>query len=298
LLNKKQEQAGKVWWQADSATSTNASGTSADIETTALVALAFMKAEKYHETVSKILTYLIESKDAHGTWHSTQATILAMKTLLMSMKNATDKTDAEATVFINGEAVEAFALTPENNDIMRLLDLKEHTIKGENRVKIQFDGEGSALYQIVGRFYLPWNDKPVDEEEPMSIEISYDKTELVKDDILTANVVVTNNRPARANMVIVDLGIPPGFEVEAGDLAELVGDEVISRFNLTGRQIIIYLEYVDQKQPVEFFYRLKAKFPVKAKTPKSTVYEYYNPDVKDEALPEEITVTAEPAAAS
>ena len=165
-------------------------------------------------------------------------------------------------------------------------------------MKIQFDGEGSALYQIVGRFYLPWKEKPVAEKELMSIEISYDKTELVKDDILTANVVVTNNRPARANMVIVDLGIPPGFEVEAGDLAELVGDEVISRFTLTGRQIIVYLEYVDQKQPIEFSYRLKAKFPVKAKTPKSTVYEYYNPDVKDEALPEEITVTAGPAAAS
>jgi hypothetical protein len=298
LLNKKQEKDGKVWWQADSATSTNASGTSADIETTALVALAFMSAEKYHETVSKILTYLIESKDAHGTWHSTQATILAMKSLLMSMKNATDKTDAEATVFVNGEAVETFALTPENSDVMRLLDLKEHTVKGENRVQIQFDGEGSALYQIVGRFYLPWKEKPVAEKEPMSIEISYDKTELVKDDVLTANVVVTNNRPARANMVIVDLGIPPGFEVEAGDLAELVGDGVISRFNLTGRQIIVYLEYVDQKQPVEFSYRLKAKFPVKAKTPKSIVYEYYNPDIKDEVLPEEITVTAEPAAAS
>ena len=97
-------------------------------------------------------------------------------------------------------------------------------------------------------------------------------------------------------MIIVDLGIPPGFEVQAGDLAEYVGEGTISRFNLTGRQIIVYLDHIDQKEPVEFSYRLKAKFPVKAKTPKSTVYEYYNPDVKDEALPQEITVSAAEAA--
>ncbi len=298
LMNKKQEEDGKVWWQADSSTSTNASGTSANIETTALVSLAFMNAEKYHDSVSKILTYLIEAKDSYGTWHSTQATILAMKSLLLSMKNATSTTDAEVTLLVNGERVEDFALTPENSDVMRLFDLKDQTVKGQNRVQLKFGGEGSALYQIVGRFYLPWKEKPAAEKEPMSIEISYDKTELVKDDVLTANVLISNNRPAQANMVIVDLGIPPGFDVMAGDLAELVDDGSISRFNLTGRQIIVYLDVVDQKKPVEFSYRLKAKFPVKAKTPKSTVYEYYNPDIKDEALPQEITVNEEPPSAS
>ena len=293
LLDKKQEEDDKIWWEADSATSTNAAGVSADIETTALAALALMHAERSHDTVSRILTYLIESKDARGTWHSTQATILAMKALLLSMKNATQQTDAEVTVLVNGAEADTFALTPENSDVMRLLDLQEHTIKGDNTVEIQFDGDGSALYQIVGRFYLPWAGKqPLDLPEPMSITVSYDKSELVKDDILTANVVVTNNRPERANMVIVDLGVPPGFEVEAGDLAQLVSDNVISRFNLTGRQIIVYLDHVDQGQPVELTYRLKAKFPVKAKTPKSSVYEYYNPDVRDEAQPEELTVTA------
>lgn len=291
LLNKKTEEHSKVWWEADTSTSTNASGISANIETTALTALAFMQAGKYYEVVSKILTYLIESKDSYGTWHSTQATILAMKALLLSMKNATDQTDADVAVLINGKVVEEFALTPEDNDVMRLFDLHDVTEKGKNRVQLRFGGEGSALYQIVGRFYLPWQKKPATATELMSITVNYDKTELVKDDVLTANVRVTNNRPERANMIIVDLGLPPGFEVMSDDLAKLVNDNTITKFNLTGRQIIVYLDHVDQNQPVAFSYRLKAKFPVKAKTPVSTVYEYYNPDVKNEALPQEITVS-------
>ena len=291
LFNKKQDKDGKVWWQADSATSTNASGKSADIETTALAALAFLSAEKYHEAVSKTLTYLIEAKDPSGTWYSTQATILAMKALLQSTKNATQQTDAQATIVANGKEVAAFALTPENSDVMRLFDLQDQTMPGDNRVQVKFSGKGSALYQIVARCYLPWQGKPAAAKEPLSIAVSYDKTELAQADTLTAKVVIENNRPARANMVIVDLGVPPGFDVEAGDLAELVGDKTIARFNLTGRQIIVYLEQVEQQKPVEFSYRLKAKFPVKAKTPKSTVYEYYNPDVNAEVQPQELTVT-------
>jgi len=108
-----------------------------------------------------------------------------------------NKTNAEVTILVDGKEAETFALTPENSDVMRLIDLKEYTLKGDNRVQIQFDGEGSALYQIVGRFYLPWQEKPAEGKEPLSIEVTYDKTELVKDDTLTAKVVIKNNRPAR-----------------------------------------------------------------------------------------------------
>ena len=290
LLEKRQEESGKVWWEVESETSVYSSGISANIETSALVALALMTAEKYHDTVSKILTWLVESKDAQGTWHSTQATILAMKTMLLSMKNATQQTDAKVTVFINEQMAESFSLTAENSDVMRLLDLKEYTRKGSNHVKVSIEGKGSALYQIVGRFYLPWREKPQG-TAPMDIDVSYDKTELEQNDMLAASVVVRNNRPARANMIIVDLGVPPGFEVQAADLNEYVANETISRFSLTGRQIIVYLDYVDPDKPVEFSYRLKAKFPLKAKTPPSTVYEYYNPDIKDEAPPQELIVS-------
>ena len=290
LLNKKQEDGAKIWWNADSATATNAFGVSANIETSALTALAFMQAEKYHDVVGKILTYLIESKDAYGTWHSTQATILAMKAFLMSMKNATSGTDAEVTLLLNGEKVEDFALTPENSDVMRLFDLKDKTVKGENAVVIKFNGTGSALYQIVGRFYRPWQTKPAT-EMPLTITVNYDKTDMVKDDILTANVTVTNNRAEKANMIIVDLGMPPGFELVPGDLEELVGSGTIAKFNVTGRQIIVYLETLAAQKPLQLSYRLKAKFPVKAKTPQSTVYEYYNPDINDAAQPQELTVS-------
>ena len=296
LLKKKQEKDGKVWWIAETPTSMYGDGEAANIETTALVALALLKAEKYYETIGKITTYLIDAKDAAGTWHSTQATILTMKALILSIKNATGNINADVSVIVNGKVAENFALTPENVDVMRQFDLKDATKKGDNAVQIKFAGEGGALYQIVGRYYLPWTRKPAEQQPPMTIDVKYDKTQLAQNDLLTAHVTVTNNRPARANMIIVDLGIAPGFEVQAADLAALVENKTISKFSLTGRQIIVYLDHVDQASPVTFAYTLRAKFPVKAKTPNSAVYEYYNPAVKHESQPQELVVSGAAAA--
>lgn len=297
LLKKKQEKDGKVWWIAETPTSMYGDGEAANIETTALVALALLKSEKYYETIGKITTYLIDAKDAAGTWHSTQATILTMKALILSIKNATGNINADVSVIVNGKVAENFALTPENVDVMRQFDLKDATKKGDNAVQIKFAGEGGALYQIVGRYYLPWKQTPAEQQPPMTIDVKYDKTQLAQNDLLTANVTVKNNRPARANMIIVDLGIAPGFEVQAADLAALVENKTISKFSLTGRQIIVYLDHVDQASPVTFAYTLRAKFPVKAKTPKSAVYEYYNPAVKNESQPQELVVSGAAAAA-
>ena len=51
-----------------------------------------------------------------------------------------------------------------------------------------------------------------------------------------------------------------------------------------------YLEKLAPKQVVKFSYRLRAKFPMRAQTPKSTAYEYYNPDNRADAEPVAITV--------
>ncbi|MHC4867969.1 MAG: hypothetical protein ACYTEX_28185 [Planctomycetota bacterium] len=66
---------------------------------------------------------------------------------------------------------------------------------------------------------------------------------------------------------------------------------MIEKYSTTGRQIIVYLREVAHEKPIEIKYQLLAKYPLKAKTPKSIVYEYYNPDVRAEAQPIELVVS-------
>ena len=56
---------------------------------------------------------------------------------------------------------------------------------------------------------MPWTEKP--EREALYIDVSYDRTRLAQDGIATVTANIRNNLPKTANMVMIDLGIPPGF---------------------------------------------------------------------------------------
>ena len=62
---------------------------------------------------------------------------------------------------------------------------------------------------------------------------------------------VANNRPVAAKMIIVDLGLPPGFTLIPDALNALVEDGVIERYSTTGRQIIVYLRQLAPDELIE-----------------------------------------------
>lgn len=289
LYNLRKEDEKTVHWESEEKTVTFSHGDGANVEATALATIAFLKAGRYPEAVTKALTYLVQKKSAEGHWGSTQATILALKAMILSLGSQTEKVNAEIAVKINGEEASRLTVTPEDSDVLRLVDLKDKTRAGDNTVELSLTGEGSMLYQVVGRFYTPWQKKPAG-PDPLSIDVAYDKTALAVNDIITTTVRVTNNVPAAANMIIVDLGIPPGFDVTASDLDALVAQGVFQKYELTGRQVIVYFEKIDGGKTIEFKYTLRARFPLRAQTPASRVYEYYNPEVGADAAPVELEV--------
>lgn len=290
LDRMKVEEGNVVYWKPVVSSITNTRGNGAQIETTALVCYALLKYGKYGDILNKALTYLIQSKDPYGTWYSTQGTILALRTLLASLGGIAEKTDGEVVVKINGEEYQSIRITPQDCDVVRTLDLKKETKKGKNRIELSFKGEGSLLYEIVSKYYLPWEAEPRPLKELLTIDVKYDKKELVQNDIVGVKVNVRNNRPGIAHLVIVDLGIPPGFQVLTPDLDGLVEKKTIEKYSLTGRQIIVYLDKIESGRPIDFTYRLRAKYPLRAKTVQCRVYEYYNPEIETVKEPFEIVV--------
>src|SRR5262249_20885533 len=135
---------------------TYARGDRVTIETTALTALAMMKTGQFANSANQALTYLIKSKDPNGTWGSTQATILALKALVVAAGGPKQEGKASFVVKVNGQKAAEGEITPENADVMQLFDLKDQTKVGANEVTIEVKGETGLMYQIVGRHYEPW----------------------------------------------------------------------------------------------------------------------------------------------
>jgi len=278
-------------WTSSSEGVTWSRGSVLDIETTALAAYALLQARLHTDVAHKALAWLIEQKDPHGTWHSTQATVLAMRALLAGAGTSGGvEGDVHVTISANSELAKELTITPETSDVFRLISLRELLREGTNRVALEAAGKGNLAYQIVATHYVPWPKEKPRAEKELTIDLRYNTTTLKKDDILTCGVTIRYNRPGPANMVIVDLGIPPGFDVLPDAFESLKKQEVIERYSITGRQVILYFSGIAGRKPVTFTYRLRAKFPVRAKTPRSTVYKYYEPAVRDVAAPVELNV--------
>jgi uncharacterized protein YfaS (alpha-2-macroglobulin family) len=112
-------------------------------------------------------------------------------------------------------------------------------------------------------------------------------------------VFIINEEGLQADSVLIDLGLPPGFDVQTEDLDTQIardlpaddGGPTLERYELTGRQILIYANHLRYGQPLVFSYRLRAKFPLIAQTPANTGYDYYNPEVSGQAVPQTLHVT-------
>jgi alpha-2-macroglobulin-like protein len=109
--------------------------------------------------------------------------------------------------------------------------------------------------------------------------------------MLKAKATLKYNGDVPTYMVIVDLGIPPGFTVDAGDFAELVSAKKIEKFTVTARQVTLYLGDVKKGDVKSFEYTLKPKYPIKAQTPATVAYEYYTPANRATAKPVELVVS-------
>ena len=195
-------------------------------------------------------------------------------------------------VTLNHTPVEKLTLTADNNDLLHQFVLKG--IGAANAVEIKFSGSGGLAYQIAGRYFVPWSEKPVN--EPLSIEVTYDRTHLAQDDIATATAMVTNHMLKSANMVMVDLGIPPGFDLLTEDLEDYRQQSAahqsgrLEKFSLTATQAILYFDSIGADDTVALRFRLRAKYPIRARTFFSRVYEYYDPEVSSMARPVEVEV--------
>jgi hypothetical protein len=293
LLDALTEKDEQVWWNTEE-TSVYATGQSASVETTGLAVRALLQSGEASEIARKALNYIASKKDAYGTWGTTQATIMALRALLTSTEKGASDVRGTVAVLLNGRSVEKLALTPENNDLLHQFVFKDIDAHGASTVALQFEGKGSLAYQIVGSYYLPWDEKPA--VTPLSIDVAYDRTSLAQDDIATASVIVKNNSGKIANMVMVDLGIPPGFDLLSEDLQDYQAGSTgrksghLSKFSLTTTQALLYFDSLAPRDKVTFKYRLRAKHPIRARTFKSRVYEYYDPEVNSISRPVQMEV--------
>ncbi len=282
------EKGDLAWWSADE-TGVYATGESAAVETTGLAVQAFLKADGSNGLVRKALAWIASKKNGEGNWGTTQGTIMALRALLKASEQSGSDARGTAEVLLDGKKVVTLEIGKENNDLFHQFVLPQASADRDSEIEIRFSGKGGLAYQIAGRYFVPWQHAAT--PEPLEIEVKYDRTRLAQDEVVTGTAKIRNNLDKTAKMVMVDLGIPPGFELLSEDLQKMVERTTgarsgrLEKFNMTATQAILYFDSIAPHDSFKVQYRLRAKYPIHAQGFASRVYEYYDPNVSATAKP-------------
>lgn len=292
LRNSAQQDAkGYFSWSSGIATYMGGYGDVSNLETAAMTAIAFLRLGQHLEVAQGALDFVISQRNPNGMFYSTQTTVLALKALLLAAAQGGQDGPATVTVTLNGERVQTINVTDETADMVQQITFADLN-PSENEVAIFVEGKRALQYQVVTDYYRPWEAVPPTPaaDKAVQIDVAYDRTELQVNDLVNVTAEVQLLTPGVAGTLLVDLGIPPGFSPLTEDLDALVAQGTIARYELTGRQILIYMTDVPSGQRYTLPYRLLARFPLQAQTPRSQAYDYYTPEKQDTATPQRIIV--------
>jgi uncharacterized protein YfaS (alpha-2-macroglobulin family) len=278
------------WKQAsNSRTAFYSAGVSGDIETTALAVLALLPIGEYTGSCRGGLAWLAKQKDAAGTWHSTQATVLALKALLAGTQHGPGDRERRIDLTFGQGPKQTIVIPPHQGDVMKQLDLSPLLATGDNALSLAETSGSGAGFQVSFHYHVPAEAEPK-RPEPLAIRVEYDKTELTVDESILATATVTNRMTTAAPMVMLELPIPAGFTLDAGELAELVGQKKIARYQIGAGRATVYLLGLQPGQTLELKYTLQARLPVKVTAPAARVYEYYDPQKQGVGTTAQLTV--------
>jgi hypothetical protein len=275
LASRARRDDGVVHWTRDEDGGGYAYG-SKDVLTTAMVANAFVEGQFHPGLTDGALRYLVENKRGDGGWGSTQSTIMALKALLAAQQGTADVATGTLDVSVNGERAATVELTEETRDEVQTVVLPSSV--GSNEVTIEGPADSGLYYEVTNEYHAPWEaveDERAGETSPLGMTVEYDKTNLTVDDTVSVRTTITNDGN-RIGMALVDLGVPPGFAVDESSLDELVREGAISRYEVAGRQVIVYVE--DLEGSLSFSFRIRASQPIEAESGASEVRDDYDPD--------------------
>lgn len=274
VVDPETELPKQFYWEREGRTLFHGTGDGGNIETTSLAALTLLELDYGQGTARGAIDWLVSKRSGHGTWGSTQSTILALKALLAAAGVELSSVERNLVVSKDGKA-ESIDVSPDQFDVVQRRDYHLDS-DSEHLFQLSESSDTGTGYQVRLRYHVSDQQTP-DTESPFTIELAYDRSTVQVDDHITATATISNRTDQIAPMVMIDLPIPGGFDIAIADLESLKQEGVIERYDRTQRQAILYLISLEPDQKLEFQYRLRATMPVRVAVPGAQVWEYYAP---------------------
>ncbi len=279
LIGLAHESLGIAFWHLQSNTPFYGTGRAGQIETTALVVstLCAWRAQGGNNPelgglIERGALFLLHNQDETGSWLSTQSTIRVLEALLAAWP-ASPSASYAAQIVVNGAPaapvqIKAGAL-PISVDVSRFL--KPGTV---NTISISGPPDRLVRAQVAAEWYQPWAG-PV-ESRDLSLSVRYSETETTPMQPVRADVTVSRTAFRGYGMMIAEIGLPPGAEVDRGTLAAAAEQSGVDSFEVAPDRVTFYVW--PRAADLKFSFVFRPRYPMRAQTAPSVLYDYYNPE--------------------
>jgi len=269
---------------------TRSGGLSLAVETTALAALAWLKAPAYADEAKRAVEWIVNNRQGSGGFGSTQATILALKALIEHSKQNRRTTNDGKVIVKRDDAViaeEAFAAG--RQEAISIEGLEAKLEPDENRLTITLTGDNQMPYALDVSYR---SQKPAgDDACPLRLSTSLAEGEVKEGDTVALEVELVNTADAGQPMSVAILGLPAGLEVRPDQLDELKKAGTIDYYETRPREVICYWRSLAPKKKVPLKLDLIAAVPGTYTGPASRAYLYYTAEQKQWNDPLSVEIT-------
>jgi len=270
------------------------------IETTALAVEALAKLQARHpdadtaDSMSRGLQYLLTHKDRYATWYSTQATQNVLEALIAAIPMASEGTGAsDASVLVNGRAAGTIHLPSPQDAVGPInVELADELTKGANKIEIARSGSAAAMNaSVIASYYLPWAESEATAQEnfktgekrALRLSIGYDHTDAHVGERVHCSVRAERIGFRGYGMMLAEVGLPPGAEVDRASLEEAETSLGVSGYEIRPDRVVFYLWPVAGGTSLGFDFRMR--YRIEAMSSPSLVYDYYNPNANAAVAP-------------
>jgi hypothetical protein len=229
------------------------------------------------------LAFLLDKKDGYGVWYAGHTTVQVLDAVLAAAGRERPS-GGRAQVVVNGHVAGPIEL-PAAGSIGGpvTIAIPSFLHAGANRIVLQNAGGAVMRAQVVATYFGPWTSgAAVDLSSPIRMHVDFDKTSLHLGERVTCRVDVTRRRGT--GMLLAEIGLPPGVDVDRGSLEEAKGKSrgVLNAFEVLPDRLIVYLWPANH---TGFSFRFQPRFAMLAKSAASEMYDYYNPEARSVVAP-------------
>lgn len=288
LAKLRQKQTPEGYWKGASHSAFHSQGSALDVETTALVALAFLKQGQISDEIESAIRFIGKSKNEYG-YGNTQSTVLALKALVEYAKlNKGQESNGALVVQIDGKRVPEAAFSHVGQGV-QIAHLEQYFSHNDPVIEVYFEvSQKPAPFDISVQYS---SRTPQDAKNcPISFKTSLAQTSVAIGQTVRISAILKNETEALQHSPMIVLGIPSGLSLQAWQLKKLMDEQKCDFYELWDGQAVFHFRQLNPNEIKEISLDLRADVAGKFEAPASQAFLYYNNEQRVWSKPERLEI--------